>query len=110
MDQDCELLSIQCQLTTSAVVANRRVRIQIKDAAGRRVFYAGFAGDQAASLVYNYTMCAGCSHNALGTTVLTQSTTTPVGMRLQTGWTISTSTVAIDVGDTYDGLRVAILK
>lgn len=91
------------QLATSAVVATRSVRLTLTD--GVRTFLSTPpTATQAASLsrLYSWLIQSGTVANGLG--ILSVLLDWP----LQAGWTIGTTTEAIDVGDAWTGVFLLV--
>lgn len=99
-----QLFSITATLTTSAVVANRQVRLVLTD--GTNTFASlTAAAVQAASLANVYTWCLGQHPLALG---LQQLGALPE-LTLPEAWTVGVSTLALDAGDQWSAIRLGIL-
>lgn len=96
--------SITAILTTSAVVANRQVRLLFGDGTNT---YATLSAPavQAASLAHVYTWAAVDTFLALG---LVQVSALP-DLSIPPGWTVGVSTLAIDVGDQWSAVRLGLI-
>src|SRR5437764_694200 len=93
-----EVQAFNAQLLTSAGVANRQPVIQITDGAGHVLHNSPFSGVQAASLTEQYS--AGESE-PIANNGNFNITSLPRGCKMLQGWTIGTSTVAIQAADQW---------
>lgn len=92
-------------LTTSATVATRTVEVNLTDGVNQLQVFPAF-NTQAASLGFRY--------NANSTTANVTTDTTQIqipiyaDLRMVAGWVLSTTTVNIQVGDQYSGIRLTL--
>lgn len=102
------VLSLAFTLTTSAAVANRRVRLVADD--GTSQFYRSVAiGDQAASLAVTYSGWSGSDRGAVGAG--SAHLAFPIGgLILRPGWRLSTLTDLIDVADQYSTIALLVIE
>jgi hypothetical protein len=100
------VVSLVAVLTTSAVVANRRVSL-FADDGEREWFRASMSGDQAASLATKYSAYTGADR--AGSSTLGLVTGLPVnGLLLRPGHRLRAETSAIDVGDQWSLITVVV--
>lgn len=101
-----ELLSASYRLTTSAVVANRRSALRVRDPNNLLVGQVDSAALQVASLVGDYVY-----QQELGppASVAVQAMQLPLqGVPLPAGFVLSTITAALDVGDAYSNIVLMV--
>lgn len=98
------LWGVTAILTTSAVVANRQVRLVLGDGTNTWATLTAPAV-QAANAAHVYTWLIGATPIALG---LQQLQALPP-IELPVGWTIGTSTALIDATDQWTAVRLAVL-
>lgn len=101
-----ELLSASYRLTTSAVVANRRSSLRVRDTNGRLIDQDDAAAVQAASLAvdYVYDLLA-----APPVAQVVQSMPLPAPfLPLPPGFVVSTITQLLDVGDAYSNITLMV--
>jgi len=98
------LFAVTATLTTSAVVANRQVRLVLGDGTNT---YASLTAPavQAAYLAHVYSWLLGVTPIALG---LQQLAPLPE-LTLPEAWTVGVSTLALDVGDQWSAIRLGIV-
>lgn len=99
--------SLSFVLTTSAVVANRVVHIQLTDAASNVLWDAAATTAQTASTAIRYSVGL---QSYPATTDNSTSIAFPLGMSLLQGWIIRTVTTAIDVGDQFSGIWSNVMQ
>lgn len=101
-----ELLSIVATLSTSAVVANRAPRFQVTDEQSNVIDSISGGTITTAGGAARYSLMAG-----LGATITTgvgSSSLPSPPLLLLPGWSIVSSTVAIDAGDLWSGVRLQV--
>jgi hypothetical protein len=101
-----ELLGASYRLTTSAVVANRRSSLRVRDPNGRLIDQDDAAAVQAAGVAvdYVYDLLA-----APPVSAVVQSMPLPAPyMPLPPGFVISTITQLLDVGDAYSNITLMV--
>lgn len=100
------ILSMAFTFTTSAVVANRRVRLAMTDGTVTTWRASAFA-DQAATLAVVHELyplaVAGAVNDGL-----TLIPTPPDGLWLPKGWTLNVTAGAIDIGDQFSAISLDI--
>lgn len=98
------LLAVAAQLVTSAVVATRSVRLNVSD--GVRTFLSVPPGaTQAASLTRLYSWLPSVGFGAFGLAI---GSNLP-DLDLAAGWSIGTTTEAVDVGDQWSAVFVHVM-
>jgi hypothetical protein len=103
-----ELLALTTVFTTSATVANRRVRLRITD--GSQPVYAAIAPlahGASTTLVYRYLVGVGVTID--GTAQFEVMATFPRTVLLP-GWVIETETASIQAGDDYTAPTLYVLE
>jgi hypothetical protein len=101
-----ELLSASYRFTTSAVVANRRSALRVRDPNGLLVGQVDSAALQVASIAGDYVY-----QQELGppASVAVQAMQLPLqGVPLPAGFVIGTVTTALDVGDAYSNIVLMV--
>jgi hypothetical protein len=101
-----ELLSAAYRFTSSAVVANRRSGLRVRDPNGKLVGQVDSAAVQAASVAVDYVY-----QQELGppANVQVQAQQLPLqGVPLPSGFVLSTITTLIDVGDAYSNIVLMV--
>lgn len=100
------ILSLIFTLATSAVVANRNVSFSVTDGT-TRTFKQVTAANQAAALSFDYTAYA----QATPTVVVNNTVVMQLpegGLWLPKGWSLTSLTANLDVGDQYSGIVLDI--
>lgn len=96
------LLTVTATLTTSAVVASRRVSLNLKDQNALGYWCADAVMAQAASLAVTYSWARGASLGPPAALVASEKVALPFPwLRLQPSDTVSAITALIDVGDVW---------
>jgi putative heme iron utilization protein len=96
-------------LTTSAVVANRQVRMGFFLTDGADPFAAAVVSNQqAAGLVVNYFMQEASGQVGAFNDAGAKSAQIPFDLKLQAGYIVGSQTVALDVGDQYSGIVLCL--
>lgn len=98
------VLSILATLTTSAVVATRIPRLIFGDGVATFLDVPPFAGE-AASLTRRYVWVPAGQGYTTGNGILSPLPEVPLG----TGWTLATTTDAIDVADQWSAIKLAVV-
>lgn len=99
------LLTLTAKLTTSAVVANRRVSLNLIDQNTLTYWAADAVFAQAASLAVTYSWARGASLAPPAALIASEKVALPFPwLRLQPNDTISTVTALIDVGDVWSSI------
>jgi hypothetical protein len=103
-----KILSMLLTLTTSAVVANRAVRLEATDTS-QPYFRTDADAVQAASLTGLYSAFAGAS-GAVGASGVAGIAWPTDGLLLPQGHSLATITTAIDVGDQYSAIGLLVIE
>lgn len=101
-----ELLAASYRFTTSAVVANRRSALRVRDPNGLLIGQVDSAALQVASIAGDYVY-----QQELGppASVIVQAQQLPLqGVPLPAGFVVSTITSALDVGDAYSNIVLMV--
>ena len=101
-----EIVAVRARFVTSSAVANRFLTFNVKDNVGNVVFNTAFGTAQTASITES--VCLSPQFNAVAGDVSSTKITTlplPEGPYLP-GFTINSSTVAIDTGDQWSQIAV----
>lgn len=97
------LIGAQAQFVTSAAVANRVPLINIRDGAGNFICSVSASAAQTATTTQKYNLMPGGSPNLFGGRAIIPM---PYNLAVGNGWTIGTSTSAIDVADQWSLITV----
>ena len=99
-----QLLTVRALLVTSAAVANRFPVLIIADGAGHEVWRAANSISQPATITRQHVAGQGVQENFGGNV---SGLNLPAGLVVGVGWTISTTTISLDVGDQWSGIVMA---
>lgn len=101
-----EVLSIEAQLLTSAVVANRNALLRVRDPDGREAVRIAPAVVQAASLPVVYTYLPG--FGAIASEAGQQLPLPSPLLYLPSGWQVGSLTTLLDVGDQWSAIVLTV--
>lgn len=104
-----EILSVRGILTTSAVVANRNVGLNIIAAAGQTLFQMFCSALQAASISGRYSFAPGlASGSVISAAIQAETLGVPLPAIIRTGDQIQSVTLALDPGDQWSAIIVRL--
>lgn len=101
-----EILSLRMTFTASAIVANRRPSLVIRDPDGVEQYRIGTRVDVAAAGVATYNFIAALGYEDTAEPALYGLPIFP--FPFSQGWTIETVTANLDVGDAYTLVRMSV--
>lgn len=101
-----ELLGVSYRLTTSAVVANRRSSLRVRDPNGQLIGQVDGPAVQAAGIVQDY--CYECGSIPPVAAVVFTAPLPVQSIALPSGFVISTITQLLDVGDAYSNIALMV--
>lgn len=96
--------AVRFQLTTDATVANREVYLDFQDGDGTSVVRLASAAVQAASLTYDYSFTIDFDVAAASSGTIVNGPLPNV--RLQSGWSLVISALALDASDQFKNIRL----
>ena len=107
--QEWRVVSVFFNFQTSSTVANRAVRLAVKDSAGNTLYQTQQSAVQPASNSIPYAFAQGIFANAVASNNGPAQCWLPMHMTLAEGFTIGSLTLSIQTGDQY-GQIVLLLE